>query len=108
METCAYWVCSAPLGTVSIGSAPSQKNAQFKKKDTQVLEPSGEVEGMQWIERSTTIRADWEVAFALLLPFQFLINCYNFFVTRLFGNVKIAVRCGPLTGQEKNRPALLK
>ena len=68
MDTCAYWVCSAPLGTVSIGSAPSQMNAQFKKKDTQVLEPSGEVEGMQWIERSTTIRADWEVAFALLLP----------------------------------------
>ena len=32
METCAYWVCSAPLGTVYIGSAPSQKNAQFKKR----------------------------------------------------------------------------
>ena len=82
--------CSIRHSVYRISSKPNERPVQ--KKDTQVLEPSGEVEGMQWIERSTTIRADWEVAFASLLPFQFLINCYNFFVTSLFRNDQIAVR----------------
>ena len=52
---------------------------------------------MQWIERSTTIRADWEVAFASLLLFLFLMNCYYKFlcyeiISRLFRNDQTAVR----------------
>ena len=82
--------CSIRHSVSRVSSKPKKRPVQ--KKDTQVLEPSGEVEGMQWIERSTTIRADWEVAFASLLPFQFLIYCYNFFVTSLFRNDQIAVR----------------